>query len=94
MGVPPFVPAGIRAEPPCFMSEKLMYLPAAAFAKTRASFQRLSGLSGSYITSADVIPAAVGLNRVLGYAERKSNFAVTVTPATEHGDFLFLAGRH
>lgn len=76
------------------MSENLVYLFTAALAKTRPCFQRLSGLNVSHSTSTNIVPAAVWLDRVLGYAERKSNFAVTVTPATEPGNFLFLAGRH
>lgn len=74
------------------MSEKLMYLPAAAFAKSRACFQGFSGFSGS--TSSDIVPAAVGLDRVLGYAECESDFTVADTPTTELGGFFFLAGRH
>ncbi|MDE6590673.1 MAG: hypothetical protein K2K53_10100, partial [Oscillospiraceae bacterium] len=59
VGIPPFVPAGIRAEPFRFMPENLVYLLAATLAKTCSRFQWVNCLRSGGRTSTDVIPAAV-----------------------------------
>ena len=94
MGIPPLVPAGIGAEPLFLVSENLAYFLTAALAKARACFQRLIHCHRGHGVSANVIPAAVGLDCVLGYAQGKSDFAVAITTTAEFGDFFFLAGCH
>ena len=54
-GIPPFVPAGIRAEPFRFMPENLVYLLAATLAKTCSRFQWVNCLRSGGRTSTDVI---------------------------------------
>lgn len=94
MGIPPLVPAGIGAEALFLVSENLMYFLPTAFAETRACFQRLIHCHRGHGISANVIPAAVGLDRIRGDAQGKSDFAVAITTTAKLGDFFFLAGCH
>jgi hypothetical protein len=87
MGVPPLIPAGVRAELCLFPAGDLHEGLSAAAAAThvrRFLFIRISGVSG------EVIPAAEGRYLILRQAECLCDRGISVARVPEHFNLFFL----